>query len=208
MKIRRRNKDLAGTAAPETQPAAGSGPVATGSTGLSNGPGDGTAATSGGQLPAGANAVINSVDPSDPDGYLALAQRTQADFENFRRRSRQDVDAASDKGVAKLAGELLTALDTFEHALAALEQQAFDPAANELIRGLSLVHEDFIAGLGRCGIEIEHPAGQAFDPTLHEAVAQVDAEGSAAGVVVEVHQSGYRIGSTLIRPARVSVAGA
>jgi molecular chaperone GrpE len=64
-----------------------------------------------------------------------------------------------------------------------------------------------VAALQRAGIERYSPEGEPFDPTLHEAVAQQPVEGAEPGTVVEVFQSGYRMGDSVVRPARVVVAG-
>ena len=72
--------------------------------------------------------------------------------------------------------------------------------------GIKLVHDDVIAALARAGIERFSPEGERFDPQLHEAMAQMPAEGAESGTVVEVYQRGYRLGEVVIRPARVVVA--
>ena len=141
------------------------------------------------------------------DEYLALAQRTQADFDNYRKRARQEVEVAGERGVARLAAELLGALDNFEHALAAVAERPEGDGVAEVARGFGLIRDELVAGLARCGVEADRPHGERFDPQFHEAIAHVPAEASEAGTVVEVHQPGYRIGSTVIRAARVSVAG-
>jgi molecular chaperone GrpE len=70
-----------------------------------------------------------------------------------------------------------------------------------------LVRSELDAALARAGIESFSPAGETFDPTLHEAVATAEApDGQASGTVVEVYQPGYRLGAGIIRPARVVVA--
>jgi molecular chaperone GrpE len=134
------------------------------------------------------------------DQYLALAQRTQADFENYRKRVARDAAAAQDRGVAKLAKELLGALDNLDRALDAAAQD--DP----LLDGVRLVRAELSAGLGRVGIESFGAAGDTFDPVEHEAVAQQPVEEAESGSVVEVYQPGYRLGASVIRPARVLVA--
>jgi len=138
-----------------------------------------------------------------------LAQRTQADFENFRKRARQNEAMAAERGAARLAGELVAALDNFELALAASAAASdSDPSAEATVRGFSLIRDELLAGLGRAGVEIDRPTeGEKFDPQVHEAIAHVPAEGAEAGSIVAVHQAGYRLGSTVIRPARVAVAG-
>jgi molecular chaperone GrpE len=134
------------------------------------------------------------------DEYLALAQRTQADFENYRKRVARDAAAAAERGVAKLAKELLPALDNLDRALSAAAQD--DP----LLDGVRLVRGELSSGLARVGIESFGAAGDTFDPVEHEAVAQQPVEGAASGSVVEVYQPGYRLGASIIRPARVLVA--
>jgi molecular chaperone GrpE len=134
------------------------------------------------------------------DEYLALAQRTQADFENYRKRVARDAAAAAERGVAKLAKELLPALDNLDRALGAAAQD--DP----LLDGVRLVRGELSSGLARMGIESFGAAGDTFDPVEHEAVAQQPVEGAASGSVVEVYQPGYRLGASIIRPARVLVA--
>jgi molecular chaperone GrpE len=134
------------------------------------------------------------------DEYLALAQRTQADFENYRKRMAKEGRVAEARGVIKLAKELLPALDNLSRALDAAAQD--DP----LLNGVRLVHADLVGALSRAGIESFSPAGEPFDPNEHEAVAQQPVEGAEAGTVVEVYQAGYRANGTIIRPARVVVA--
>jgi molecular chaperone GrpE len=134
------------------------------------------------------------------DEYLALAQRTQADFENYRKRIARDLAAAQERGVAKLAKELLPALDNLDRALEAA--QADDP----LLEGVRLVRSELSAALARVGIEQFAPLGERFDPNEHEAMAQQPVEGAQSGTVAEVFQNGYRLNGTIIRPARVLVA--
>jgi molecular chaperone GrpE len=137
---------------------------------------------------------------TERDEYLALAQRTQADFENYRKRVARESAAAQERGVAKLAKELLPALDNLDRALDAAARD--DP----LLDGVRLVRAELSAGLGRVGIESFGAAGDTFDPVQHEAVAQQPVEGTPSGSVVEVYQPGYRLGANVIRPARVLVA--
>ena len=76
-----------------------------------------------------------------------------------------------------------------------------------LIAGIKHVHSDLIAALKRAEIEPYSPDGEPFDPQYHEAVAQQPIEGAEPGTVVEVYQRGYRRGESVLRPARVVVAG-
>jgi len=134
------------------------------------------------------------------DEYLALAQRTQADFENYRKRVAREAAAAQERGVSSLAKELLPALDNLDRALEAAEQD--DP----LLKGVRLVRAELAAALSRAGIESFSPAGELFDPSLHEAVATAPAPAGTASVVIEVYQNGYRLGESILRPARVVVS--
>jgi len=138
------------------------------------------------------------------DEYLALAQRTQADFENFRKRMTRDVAAAEARGVGRLAKELLPALDNLGRALAAAEAEG--EADGHLGTGVKLVQEELLAVLKRVGIEPFSPRGERFDPNEHEAMAQQPVEGADSGTVVEVYQQGFRQGESVLRPARVVVA--
>jgi molecular chaperone GrpE len=134
------------------------------------------------------------------DEYLALAQRTQADFENYRKRMSREVAAAESRGVSKLAKELLPALDGLERGVRAAGDDG------HLTEGLRLVHAQLTAALARLGIEGYAPQGEPFDPTVHEAMAQQPVEGAQAGTVVEVYQQGWRLKDQVLRPARVVVA--
>src|SRR5690349_1054329 len=94
------------------------------------------------------------------DEYLALAQRTQADFENYRKRVAREAASAQERGAASLAKELLPALDNLDRAL--------DAAATDdpLLEGVRLVRAEMGAALARCGIESYAAAGEQFDPAL------------------------------------------
>lgn len=136
--------------------------------------------------------------------YLALAQRTAADFDNYRKRSARDAALAGERGMARLAKELLPAVDNLEHALRAAAEHG--EAGSEVVKGFGLVRDELINALRRVGIEPFSPAGEVFDPVHHEAMAQIPAPGATSGTVVEVYQSGYRMNETVLRPARVVVA--
>ena len=135
--------------------------------------------------------------------YLDLAQRKQAEFENFRKRMSAQAAGAEQRGVAKAAKALLPALDHLELALAAAEQHA---GSAEWVRGIRAVQDEFLTALGHLGVEAFVPMGEAFDPNLHEAMAQAPVEGAESGTVTEVYQAGYRLDETILRPARVVVA--
>lgn len=166
-------------------------------------PGQEAAAGEPTQYAEAATAALDDPPPQDDKAarYLALAQRTQADFENFRRRATRERGEAEARGVGRLARELLPALDNLERALAATEAQD-----TEFTKGVRLVQGELAAALRRAGIEAYTPKGELFDPNVHEAMAQHPVEGAASGTVVEVYQPGYRLADTVLRPARVVVA--
>jgi molecular chaperone GrpE len=137
---------------------------------------------------------------SEAAKYLALAQRTQADFENYRKRMARENAAAKDRGVASIAKELLPALDHLEHALKAAQGH------EDVVKGFALVHDEILAALGRVGIEAFSPQGEPFDPNEHEAMAAHPSEDHESGTVIEVYQRGYRLNGAILRPARVVVA--
>src|SRR6266516_3214208 len=116
------------------------------------------------------NALRGDVDElvavaAQRDEYLALAQRTQADFENYRKRVARESAAAQERGIVRLAEELLPALDNLDRALqegaAAAERNGGDAP---LLEGLRLVRSELHAALARMGIESFSPEGATFDP--------------------------------------------
>jgi molecular chaperone GrpE len=145
------------------------------------------------------------------DEYLELAKRTKADFENYRKRASREAEAAQQRGIVKLARELLPAVDDLDRAVAAVQAaprtEQDQDGAGTLVSGIKLVHAGVIAALARVGIEPFSPVGERFDPQHHEAVAQQPVEGAEPGTVVEVYQRGYRLhDGSVLRPARVVVA--
>jgi molecular chaperone GrpE len=142
------------------------------------------------------------------DEYLELAKRTQADFENYRRRMAAEAQSSAVRAKVELAGQLIGVLDNLERALeaAGIEPGAEKAPAEPLAEGFFLTYRELRAALERAGIESIHPTGERFDPNLHEALQKVPADGAEAGTVVEVMQTGYRLGDHLIRPARVVVS--
>ena len=156
-------------------------------------------------LPEPADEAAPADAPPEDDKaaqYLAMAQRTQADFENFRKRAAREAAVAADRGMAKLAKELLPALDHLELALRAAEEHG----GGEFAKGIRQIQAELVGALGRVGIQPYSPQGEPFDPSEHEAMASQPVEGTEPGTVAEVYQQGYRINGTVLRPARVVVA--
>jgi molecular chaperone GrpE len=137
------------------------------------------------------------------DEYLELAQRTRADFENYRKRVAKETSDALARGKAELARELLPAIDNLERALGS----GSDASAHEaLTHGVKLVLGELQAKLSSAGVEAFDPTGERFDPQLHEALSTQPVEGTEAGVVVETLEKGYRQNGQVLRPARVVVS--
>jgi molecular chaperone GrpE len=142
--------------------------------------------------------------PAEPD-YRDQYLRAMAELDNVRKRARREVAQAEGRGVAKLAKELLPALDNFARALDAAEAQP-ENRDHHLTDGIRLVQNELLAALARVGIEPDSPKGKPFDPHCHEAIAQQPVEGTASGTIVEVYSQGYRYRDDVLRPAKVVVA--
>jgi molecular chaperone GrpE len=140
------------------------------------------------------------------DEYLELAKRTQADFENYRKRMAAEVQAAGVRGKAQMAAQVVPVLDDLERALQAAGLDPEGDSEDGLAHGVILVFRGLRETLQRNGIEGVDPKGEKFDPNQHEALSTMPAEGVEPGTVVEVMQKGYRFEDQLIRPARVVVS--
>jgi molecular chaperone GrpE len=137
------------------------------------------------------------------DEYLELAQRTKADFENYRKRVAKETSEATARGRAALARDLLPAIDNLERALEAGQ----DPSAHEaLVEGVAMVRDELHARLQGAGVESFDPTGEKFDPQLHEALQTRPDEGTESGVVLETVEKGYRLNGQVLRAAKVVVS--
>jgi molecular chaperone GrpE len=135
------------------------------------------------------------------DDFRELAQRVQADFENYRKRMLREQTEKMERANEQLIEQLLPVLDTFELALDNLGD------ADEKVRkGVELVYAELIGVLEKAGVRHIEALGQPFDPNEHEAVAQEDGDGEP--VVCDVLRSGYRLRDRVLRPATVRVTRA
>ena len=160
-----------------------------------------------------AQAEVEEPDPEAPapdpvatleaerDEYLALAQRVQADFENYRKRAVRDQERLVAHAHERLVRELLPILDDLERALGAAEQHE----EAKLIEGVKLVEKSLRSALAKEGL-VEIATDGPFDPHVHEALLTQPRAGAEPGSVLEVVQRGYRVGDRVVRPARVIVA--
>ena len=138
---------------------------------------------------------------AERDEYLALAQRVQADFENYRKRAVRDQERLVAHAHERLVRELLPILDDLERAVGAAEQHE----EAKLIEGVKLVEKSLRSALAKEGL-VEIATDGPFDPHVHEALLTQPRADAEPGTVLEVVQRGYRVGDRVVRPARVIVA--
>jgi molecular chaperone GrpE len=136
------------------------------------------------------------------DEYLDLAKRTQADFENYRKRAAKEMTAAGARARIGVIREILPVVDNLERALSVAPAGDGDP----FVEGVRLVYRELEGALARAGVEVIEPKGETFDPNVHEALSMHPQEGAESGTVVDVVEKGYRTADNVIRPARVVVA--
>ena len=137
------------------------------------------------------------------ESYLDLAQRTQADFVNYKRRVERERADEAQAARADLLAHLLPALDDLERAVGHVPDELH---GNPWAEGLPLVARQLRLALARAGVERIGAEGDAFDPREHEAVAYQPHAGFSEGQVAHVARPGYRLGERIIRPAQVVVA--
>jgi molecular chaperone GrpE len=132
------------------------------------------------------------------DRYL----RTAAELENVRKRATRDVEHAHKFALERFGKELLAVRDTLEMGLAAAESASVE----SLIEGKEATLKLLTSVLSQFGIEEVDPAGEPFDPELHEAISVQPSDDVEPGSVVTVVQKGYTLNGRLLRPAMVIVA--
>jgi molecular chaperone GrpE len=182
-----------------------------------NGPRDEEAIVDQGESPT-ADAAEGSApvepSPSEGDDPLAQAQaeaarlkdawlRTAADFDNFRKRTRRELEDARRSGREDLLRVLLPVFDNLERALQSAQRSSDVKAMAD---GLKMVERQFVDALGREGIARIPTVGRPFDPSVHEAIQQVETGEHEPGTVLAEVQPGYTQGDRLLRAAMVVVA--
>ena len=170
-------------------------------TGASEAPFDG-AEDAVGESPV--DAATHAAVVAERDQYLDALQRLKAEFDNYRKRIDRDREAQQLSGVRELCGELLPVVDNLERALASSTGAETD----QIVVGVEMVRGQLARLLGGRGVEEIAADAAQFDPNVHEAVAQHPSPDHEEGTVVHVLEKGYRIGETVIRPAKVVVAAA
>lgn len=132
--------------------------------------------------------------------------RLQADWENFRRRTRQEREAERERAAEKLVLGLLPVLDDMERAVDHARQSGLeDEMFTQFVDGVVQVHDKMVGVLDKDGVEVIDPAGEAFDPLAHQAVGREENAEAFDETVAQVYQRGYRMGGKVIRPAMVTV---
>ena len=131
--------------------------------------------------------------------YLNMAQRVQADFENFRRRNNAARADSFEEGARAFIQTILPVMDNFERALAI---ETTDEALKE---GVQMVYRQLSEAIEKRGVTVIDRLGEKFDPSLENAVMQGTAEEGEPGTVCAVLQKGYKMGDFVLRHAMVKV---
>lgn len=132
--------------------------------------------------------------------------RLAAELENTRRRAEREKADAGRYAIATFARDLLDVADNFDRALRAAEGADAEGAIAGLLDGVRMTEKELLTVLERHGVRRIHPAGEKFDPNLHQAVAQVPHATIPPGNVVDVAQPGFTIGERVLRAAMVTVS--
>jgi molecular chaperone GrpE len=128
--------------------------------------------------------------------------RLQADFDNFRRRTRLDLEASQKYRAQKLITDLLPAIDNFERAM---KVEADNEQTKTLLQGMDMVYRSLLDALKIEGVEPIESVGKEFDPHQHQAVMQGEDENYGSNIVTDEFQKGYMLKDRVIRPAMVKV---
>lgn len=128
--------------------------------------------------------------------------RLQADFDNFRRRTRLDLEASEKYRAQKLITDLLPALDNFERAM---QVEADNEQTKSLLQGMDMVYRGLLDALMKEGVEPIEAVGKEFDPHQHQAVMQGEDENFGSNIVTDEFQKGYMLKDRVIRPSMVKV---
>lgn len=151
----------------------------------------------------GAKEKVDKADEAiqeEKDKYVRLA----ADFENYRRRSVEDLRLQDVKSTAKVCRELMGVLDNFERATAAVNAQTDEERS--IVSSYTAINKQLLESLEKLGVESIDSIGQVFDPEFHEAIQKLESDKFEEDVVCEQYQRGYKIGDSLIRAAIVGVS--
>jgi molecular chaperone GrpE len=141
---------------------------------------------------------------AERDEAIAAKLRAQADFANFQRRSIENEARARTGGLVQLTRALMPVLDHFDLALA---QDHSKLTVEQLAKSIEMTRAELQKVLEQNGIaRIEPAPGTPFDPLQHDAVMRQPAQGIAPGCVSMRFQTGWKLGESVLRPAKVAVA--
>jgi molecular chaperone GrpE len=172
------------------------------------------------EIPVEVGEVNPTPPPAEAEQRLAVLEkekkelndrflRTAADFDNFRKRTRKEIEDARGKAKEDVLREMLPVVDNLERALAAADTAGgASGGASGIGDGVKLVLRQFGSALDRFEVKAFVSLGAPFDPARHEAISQIETADQPAGTVVAEMQKGYLIGGKLLRPAMVAVAKA
>jgi len=146
----------------------------------------------------GVHEVVEPDGPTSVDRELHL--RLLAEFDNYRRRTKEERALAEETGKREILLALLEVMDDFDRALLHIDETS-DAVAN----GLRLIHQRFNNVLEAHGVTPFESEGKLFDPAIHEAMTMIDGEGEQSGTVYSEYRRGYVLNGKLLRPARVAV---
>ncbi|MFL0418369.1 nucleotide exchange factor GrpE [Sphingomonas sp. 179-I 2A4 NHS] len=151
-----------------------------------------------------------AVPASEVEELRERLLRALADAENARKRADRARAEGRETGISDLAEMIVPALDSLDLAIeAASRTEGAQPSLDSLLDGLRATSRAFVDGLAKAGVErISPQKGEAFDPNRHDAIASRSETETAEGLVLETLQRGYKVGSRLIRPARVVISSA
>ncbi len=150
--------------------------------------------------PAALRAALEAAEKKR-DEYLAMAQRAQADYQNFKRRNSATRTEAYDDGVRETIAAMLPVIDNLERAIAAADSEN-----GALVSGVQMTLRQMLETLTRMGLEEVPALGEKFDPDIHNAVMRAPEGEGEPGQVLEVFQKGYRVKGRMIRYAMVKIA--
>jgi molecular chaperone GrpE len=160
------------------------------------------------RAPAGEAEQSDAEDPmaglqADLDRFRDLASRSQADFENYKKRSAREKEEAIKYANSSLLQRLVAIIDNFELGLAAAKEQS---AESPIYSGMVLVQKQLNDLLAESGLQPIEAEGKPFDPNLHEAIAHEPSDRIPEGIVLRQTRRGYRFKDRLLRPAKVVVS--
>ncbi len=165
-------------------------------------PGTPEAAT---DVPSGLAAAVVELE-AELDATKDRWLRAVADLENYKKRTKRETDEAVTRAIQGLLPAFLPTVDNLERALEVAGAGKVDQH-EQLVQGITMVRDEFLGALRKHGIEAVESVGVPFDPSVHDALQQIDSPDHPPGMVIREFERGYKLGERLLRPARVIIAG-